>query len=206
MKIFKYINFSDSYPKMISTLMLQNLVKIDTVVLQKKMRATSDANQPQYLGDLLERTLKNIQLFSKCVNISHINTLCKKSKIKFSIGRLLYCLKNSETIINFENQLIPSNILSTILLILCSFVKVLKRYCQDTSGLYHSNLNNFCIDSVSVFLTHLPLLDICQDKSVVFIILSGKTFRGSAWFFLKYGTGIYIYSCLSFCHSVFLSF
>ena len=46
-------------------------------------------------------------------------------------------------------------VLLRILLIVRSFVKVLKWYCWDKSGLHHKDLNNFCIESVSGFLTHV---------------------------------------------------
>ena len=129
-------------------------------------------------GCMLQRTMKNFNvrknwdqvnafwiLFSKCVNISHINALWKKEKwkIKVYMGCFFYCLKNSKTVIHFENESIPSIILSTIHSINCAF------FCQGFEAIL---LGYKWINSVSVFLNHIPLLDICQDKSVVFIILS----------------------------------
>ena len=99
---------------------------------------------------------------SKCFNIRHINAHWKKSKIKF-------CIKISNTIINFEHESITTNILSTILLIVRSFVNVLKillgyKCCASCK------LKHFCIDSVSVFLTHLPLLDIFRHFSKIKVL------------------------------------
>ena len=75
--------------------------------------------------------------------------------------------------------------------------------------MYHANLNNFCIDSVSVFLTHLPLLDICQDKSVVFIILSQNLLEDKLGLFSIEKESLFTAVCHSvfpsFCHSVNLS-
>ena len=53
----------------------------------------------------------------------------KKIRNQILHGSLyFYCLNVSNTIINFENKSIPSNIFLTIQLIVRSFVKVLKRY------------------------------------------------------------------------------
>ena len=88
---------------------------------------------------ILQCTLENYALFSNCVNIGYSNELGKKSKIKFCKARCFSCLKTSKTIINFENESISLNVLSTIILFVRSVVKVLKRYCLDKNGLYHAN-------------------------------------------------------------------
>ena len=54
-----------------------------------------------------------------------------------------YCLKISNMIINFENASISSNMILTILSIVCSFVMSLKKYCWDKSGFASCKLNQF---------------------------------------------------------------
>ena len=73
---------------------------------------------------------RTLNFVSKCVNITHINAIWKIIENQILHGSLFYCLKNLKTIINFKNESITSNILSTILLIVRSFVKIFKRYCM----------------------------------------------------------------------------
>ena len=80
--------------------------------------------------------------YSKCVNICHINALRKDFENQILHGsRYFSCLKNSKTIINFENESIPQmlNVLWTFLLIVRSFIKVWKQHCWNNSGWYHGN-------------------------------------------------------------------
>ena len=58
-------------------------------------------------------------------------------------------------LVYFENESISSNVLSTVLLIVRSFVRVLTLYCWDKSCQHYANKYNFCIDSVSIILTHV---------------------------------------------------
>ena len=128
------------------------------------------------------------EFFFQSALISAILThFVKISKIKFCIGSLYFSFFQRQLLILKTNQSLQMlNVLSTILLIVRSFVKVVKLYRWDKSCLYHANSNNFCIDFVSIFLPHFIqailfylfqiFLDICQDKCVVFIILSEKLF------------------------------
>ena len=118
-----------------------------------------------------------------------------------------YCLKISNAINNFENESIPSNYIDDY--INCTFIyqgieAILVGYKWFVSCKLKLFLHRFCRR-----FSHPPTAfgyfwTFCKDKCVYFIILSEKTLRGQAWFF-KYRTCLF-YSCLSFCHSVFLTF
>ena len=47
------------------------------------------------------------------------------------------------------------SLLSTILVFVCSFIRVLKYYCRDKTALHHANVNNHYINSVSTNPTQI---------------------------------------------------
>lgn len=95
--------------------------------------------------DLVTSKCKIIMGFSKYINIGHIDALSKFEFFFFLHGSLYF------SCFLFENESISPNVLSMILLIVHSFVRFLKYYCQNNIGLHHANQNDFCIDSFSNF-------------------------------------------------------
>ena len=76
--------------------------------------------------------------------MGHINALWKKIENHILYGWLYFsCLKISNIIINLEHASISSNVLMTILSIVCSIVMGLKNYCWDKSGFALCILNQF---------------------------------------------------------------
>ena len=77
--------------------------------------------------------------------------LTGQSTLKFFFQSAFICA------LKMNQSLQMLNVLSTILLIVRSFVKVVKLYRWDKTGLYHAYENYFCIDSVSIFHSHVIL-------------------------------------------------
>ena len=103
----------------------QNILNSTVTTHFKKLGTLKNLFKVRYIWDQVNALWKKNIFFSKCVNISHINALWKNFENQILHGSLyFYCLKISKTINNFENESIPSNILSTILFIVRSFVKV----------------------------------------------------------------------------------
>ena len=125
-------------------------------------------------------TVENPIIVNAWLHQSTLNVETKSTHFEFAlISARLTHLKKKIKKSNFVWLALFFLVLLTILLIVRSFVKVLKWYCWDKNGLHNKDLNNFCIESVSGFLTHVLwailfyLFQIfCQDKSVVFITLS----------------------------------
>ena len=95
----------------------------------------------------------HFEFFFKSALISAIWTHFEK-KIDNQIlhGSLYFPLFQRQLLILKTNQSLQMlNVLSTILLIVRSFVKVVKLYRWDKSDMYHANKNNFCIDFVNLF-------------------------------------------------------
>ena len=86
---------------------------------------------PPTLDALLHYAIRKIthfeNFFSNCVYIGHINALWKKIEKEILHGSFkLSRFKILKIMIDFENKSISSNILIMILLIVRSFVKLLK--------------------------------------------------------------------------------
>ena len=89
--------------------------------------------------------------FPKCVNIGYIYALWKIFENQILHGLLYFSFSKTKFYWFWKRIL---NVLSTILFIVRSFVKVLKLYRWDKGGLYHA----FCIDFVSIFLPHFKAI------------------------------------------------